>query len=175
MATTFQRDKVRLVFGAMDADGDGLLRESDFDALARRWAQTRVAGDEERLTAIMRGWWRLLAARSRDPESVAMEDVLTVVDLLGQLPDEVIGTAEAMFDAVDEDRDGRICPAEYQRMIEAWNGRPTDTTAAFARLDLDGDGTLSRREFARHWSEFWAGDDPDAPGSHVFGPPRPQE
>jgi Ca2+-binding EF-hand superfamily protein len=171
MASTFQRGKVQLVFGAMDADGDGALRESDFDALAGRWASIRAAGDAERLTAIMHGWWITLAERSRDPESVTLDDVLTVVDLLGKMPDAVDATAEAMFDAIDEDGDDRISPAEYQRMIEAWNGSPTDTAAIFARLDADGDGTVSRTEFIRHWREFWAGDDPTAPGTHVFGTP----
>ncbi|MEU4549219.1 EF-hand domain-containing protein [Nonomuraea dietziae] len=171
MASTFQRGKVELVFSAMDADGDGILHESDFEALARRWASVRAAGDAERLTAIMHGWWGTLAARSRDPESVAVEDVLTVVDQLGQMPDAVAATAEVMFEAVDEDGDGRISPAEYQRMIEAWNGRSTDTAAVFARLDADGDGAISRAEFILHWREFWAGDDPAAPGTHVFGTP----
>ncbi|MEV6864115.1 hypothetical protein AB0M44_24300 [Streptosporangium subroseum] len=36
-------------------------------------------------------------------------------------------------------------------------------------MDLDGDGHLTRDEFRTHWTEFWAGDDPDAPGSYVFG------
>lgn len=119
----------------------------------------------------MHGWWITLAERSRDPESVTLDDVLTVVDLLGRMPDAVDATAEAMFDAIDEDGDDRISPAEYQRMIEAWNGSPTDTAAIFARLDADGDGTVSRTEFIRHWREFWAGDDPTAPGTHVFGTP----
>lgn len=171
MASTFQRGKVELVFSAMDADGDGILRESDFEALARRWASVRAAGDEERLRSIMHGWWGTLAASSRDPESVAVEDVLTVVDLLGRMPDAVAATAEVMFEAVDEDGDGRISPAEYRRMIEAWNGRSTDTAAVFSRLDADGDGTISRAEFVLHWSEFWSGDDPEAPGAHVFGAP----
>ncbi|MEV4220456.1 EF-hand domain-containing protein [Nonomuraea sp. NPDC049725] len=171
MASTFQRGKVQLVFSAMDADGDGALRESDFDDLARRWAAIRRAGDTERLTAVMRGWWGTLAAHSRDPESVTLDDVLTVVDVLGEMPGAVDATAEAMFDAIDEDGDGRISPAEYRRMIEAWNGGPTDTTAAFARLDADGDGAVSRTEFILHWGEFWAGDDPAAPGTHVFGTP----
>ncbi|WP_327085415.1 EF-hand domain-containing protein [Nonomuraea sp. NBC_01738] len=196
MASTFQRSKIELVFRAMDTDGDGRLRESDFAALARRWASVRAArpttadhttadhtagdheaadraavGDEERLSGIMHGWWGTLAGRARDPESVTVDDVLTVVDLLGQMPGAVTATAEAMFEAVDEDGDGRISPAEYRRMIEAWNGRPTDTTAAFTRLDLDADGTISRAEFTGHWTEFWAGDDPAAPGSHVFGEP----
>ncbi|HSZ42512.1 MAG TPA: hypothetical protein VK817_21330 [Trebonia sp.] len=36
-------------------------------------------------------------------------------------------------------------------------------------LDLNHDGYLSGQEFTQHWTEFWAGDNPDAPGSWVFG------
>ncbi|WP_242905112.1 EF-hand domain-containing protein [Actinomadura terrae] len=169
MATPFQRDKVRLVFDALDRDGDGTLRAGDFEALARRWAATRVAGDEEHLLAAMRGWWTTLAAHSRTPDAVAIEDVLTVVDLLTTMSEAVTTTAALMFEAVDENGDGRISPAEYRQMIEAWQGGPTDVADTFALLDTDGDGVISREEFAAHWYEFWAGDDPAAPGSRVFG------
>jgi hypothetical protein len=47
----------------------------------------------------------------------------------------------------------------------------------FAAMDTDSDGylsegdfrALSRPEFTEHWTEFWAGDNPAAPGSWVFG------
>lgn len=37
MASTFQERKLRTVFAAFDADGDGYLREEDFRALVARW------------------------------------------------------------------------------------------------------------------------------------------
>jgi Ca2+-binding EF-hand superfamily protein len=84
----------------------------------------------------------------------------------------VTATADAMFEAVDENGDGEISAAEYRRLIEAWTGREADTGEVFGLLDLNGDGHLSKTEFAEHWTEFWAGDDPDAPGSWVFGKGR---
>lgn len=171
MASEFQRAKIAGVFTAMDADGDGFLDESDFTALADRWTAIRGNADQERLRAFMLGWWdTLLAASDLDRDAkVTLDDVLTVVDRLGTMPDAVTGTADAMFEAVDEDGDGRVTAAEYERMIEAWTGRPAGTAEVFPVLDANGDGHLSRAEFRRHWTEFWAGDDPSAPGTWVFG------
>lgn len=168
MASDFQYQKVARVFGAMDTDGDGYLTEGDFRALTTRWIALRGEGDHTRLAAIMMGWWTTLRDAA-GTDQVTIEDVLAVVDQLGQMPQAVTGTAEAMFEAVDENGDGRISPAEYRRLIEAWNGRETDTAEAFALLDLNHDGHLSRSEFTGHWTEFWAGDNPAAPGSWIFG------
>jgi len=41
---------------------------------------------------------------------------------------------------------------------------------AFERLDLDGDGVISKDEFARLYLEFFTSEDPEAPGSWFWGP-----
>jgi Ca2+-binding EF-hand superfamily protein len=168
MASEFQRSKITGVFEAMDADGDGYLTESDFRALTARWVALRGEGDHTRLAEIMMGWWGTLRDAAGTSQ-VAIEDVLTVVDRLGEMPEAVAGTAYAMFEAVDENGDGHISKGEYRQLVEAWNGRETNTDEVFALLDLNHDGHLSRQEFTVHWTEFWAGDDPSAPGSWVFG------
>ncbi len=172
MASDLQRRKISGVFAAMDVDGDGFLQERDFQALADRWARQRGPGDGPRLTGIMLSWWTTLLAASdldRD-DKVSLEEVLLVVDKLPDTPEAVIATADAMFEAIDENHDDLISAAEYRRLIEVWNGRPTDTDATFPLPDSDGDGMLSRNEFAALWLEFWAGDDAGAPGTLVFGP-----
>ncbi|GAA3036010.1 EF-hand domain-containing protein [Actinokineospora globicatena] len=174
MASGFQRDKITAVFTAMDHDGDGLLTETDFAALTDRWCRERGAApgstDHQRIATIMLGWWHTLRAAAGGADQATIDDVLGVVDQLSAAPDAVTETALAMFDAVDEDRDGRITPAEHQRLVDVWNGRPTPLGDAFHTLDLDANGTLSRAEFTTLWTEFWAGDDPTAPGSALFGP-----
>ncbi|MET0136531.1 MAG: EF-hand domain-containing protein [Kibdelosporangium sp.] len=172
MASDLQRRKVAGVFEAMDANGDGFLDESDFSALADRWTAVRGPGDHERLRATMLGWWAtLLAASDQDRDNkVTLDEVLLVVDRLPTMPAAVTATADAMFEAIDEDRDGMISSGEYRRLIEVWNGRATDTDVTFPMLDGDGDGKLSRAEFTELWLEFWAGDDAAAPGTFVFGP-----
>ncbi|HZE30598.1 MAG TPA: EF-hand domain-containing protein [Actinoallomurus sp.] len=171
MASEFQRRKIAGVFTAMDVDGDGLLRESDFAALTARWTAIRGVGDHTRLTAIMMGWWEALRAASDldGDEKVTLDEVLVLSDRLGEMSGAVRDTAEAMFEAIDENADGRISAEEYNRLIEGWNGRPTDTDEVFPLLDLDGDGHISQEGFVRLWTEFWSGDDPEAPGTWVFG------
>lgn len=175
MASDLQRRKVTRVFRAMDVNGDGLLEEADFVALTERWARIRDAapGSPEhlRLIDIMMGWWRTLLATSRSAprDKVSAADVLAVVDQLAGMPHQVAATAMTMFEAIDEDGDGMISAAEYNRLIEGWTGRETNTDEIFGVLDSDGDGYLSRDEFRALWEEFWAGDDPAAPGTWVFG------
>ena len=175
MASELQRRKIAGVFNAMDVDGDGFLEEEDFETLAKRWTAVRdlAPGDPDhaRLTAIMMGWWEvLLAASDLDRDNKAtLDEVLLVVDRLPGMLDAVEATATAMFQAVDRNGDDVISAEEYRELIETWNGRPTDTDAIFHRLDLDGDGRLSRAEFISFWIEFWVGDDPTSPGTWVFG------
>jgi Ca2+-binding EF-hand superfamily protein len=172
MASDFQRRKVAGVFNAMDVDNDGFLEREDFAALTERWVETRA--DRERVTTIMMGWWDVLLAASdlnRD-NKVTLDEVLLVVDRLPTMLEAVTATADAMFEAIDENADGRIDAGEYRRLIETWNGVETNTDAIFPKLDLDGDGCISHKEFTELWTEFWVGDNPDSPGSLVFGPVR---
>ena len=173
MASDFQRRKIASVFDAMDRDARGFLVEGDFEALAARWTSLRglTPGSDQYtlLQTIMLGWWTALSSAAEGGERVTIDDVLAVVDQLPNMADAVNATADAMFEATDENADGRISRAEYRQLIEAWNGRETDTDEIYALLDLDGDGYISREEFRRLWTQFWAGDDPQDPGTWVFG------
>jgi EF hand domain-containing protein len=173
MASEFQRRKVSGVFDAMDQDGRGYLVERDFEALAARWTTLRgltpESGQYARLRAVMVGWWASLSSAGPDRDRALLDDVMAVVDQLPQMADAVHATADAMFEAIDENADDRISRAEYRQLIEAWTGTETDTDEIFPLLDLDGDGHITRDEFRLLWTQFWAGDDPRSPGTWVFG------
>ncbi|MGV9388107.1 EF-hand domain-containing protein [Streptomyces olivaceus] len=179
MASGFQRAKVQVMFDAFDADGNGCLDEDDFEALAARWGRMpRVAGDPElaqRVRSVMMGWWEHLSAVGETAGSgrVDMDALMAMVDRLPAMAPTVTATADTVFDAVDENADGRISRAEHQKLIDTWHGRRTPTQHVFDRLDQDGDGHLSRPEFAVLWTQFWISDDPAEPGNLMCGPLPP--
>ncbi|GGY51443.1 EF-hand domain-containing protein [Streptomyces omiyaensis] len=176
MASEFQRDKLVNMFRAFDADRNGHLDRTDFEALAERWRRLpRVrtgAGLAARVDAVMLGWWDRLAAHvDTDGDGrIDLDELLAMVDLLPTLREEVAATAETVFDAVDENGDGRISPAEHQRLVDTWHGESVDVTGVFGLLDQDGDGHLSRPEFTALWIQFWTSDDPAEPGNQLCGP-----
>ncbi|WP_367125125.1 EF-hand domain-containing protein [Streptomyces phytohabitans] len=185
MASEFQRNKIQAMFQAFDTDDDGRLDEADFDALAARWHELpRVAAEPElaaRVDTVVLGWWRDLsaAADTNGDGNVDLDEILAMVDRLPDMRDAVTATADALFDAVDENADHRISRAEHQRLVDTWHGRSTATGDVFTHLDQDGDGHLSRPEFATLWTQFWISDDPTDPGNLTCGPlpatPRPPD
>nr|WP_168720771.1 EF-hand domain-containing protein [Streptomyces sp. SAT1]ANO42622.1 calcium sensor EFh [Streptomyces sp. SAT1] len=176
MATEFQRDKLANMFRAFDADDNGYLDERDFQALAERWKELpRVREGSElatRVDTVVRGWWDLLAAHvdTDHDGKVDLDEILAMVDLLPTMREGVAATAETVFDAVDENGDGRISPAEHRRLVDTWHGESVDTAGVFDHLDQDGDGCLSRPEFTALWIQFWTSADPSDPGNQLFGP-----
>jgi Ca2+-binding EF-hand superfamily protein len=110
-----------------------------------------------------------MSDQDRD-DKVTLDEVMLVVDRLDTMDAEVVATADAMFEAVDEDADGVIAVREHKQAVKAWKGTDAGVEEVFERLDLDGDGRLSRAEFRELWSDFWRGDDTASPGQWVFGP-----
>ncbi|MET9359405.1 EF-hand domain-containing protein [Streptomyces sp. NPDC006632] len=175
MASAFQVHKLKGMFAAFDADGDGCLREEDFTALVARWRRMPAVapGTElhERVEALLMGWWAALldAGNTKGDGTVDMSEFLGLVDELPARVAEVTATADTLFDAVDANRDGRIDADEHRTLVETWNGRPVDMAGVFELLDLNGDGHLSREEFALLWRQFWISDDPAEPGNWLCG------
>ncbi|MFF4317850.1 EF-hand domain-containing protein [Streptomyces sp. NPDC001568] len=175
MASAFQERKLRGMFAAFDADGDGYLREEDFTALVTRWSRLPAVGPgtdlRRRVEALLMGWWAALleAGDANGDGAVDMGELLSLVDQLPAMVSDVTATADTVFDAVDANGDGRISPEEHRGLVETWNGQPTDLTGVFELLDLNGDGHLSREEFAQLWLQFWTSDDPAEPGNWLCG------
>ncbi|MFK4540577.1 hypothetical protein RKD29_000173 [Streptomyces tendae] len=165
-----------------DTDGNGFLEEGDFEALAARWSRLpRVAASPElsvRVRGVMTGWWQELsaaAAAAADPSRPgrgSMDELMTVIERLPAMAEAVPAPADTIFEAVDENGDGRISRDAHQRLVAPWHGRSM-ATDVFDRLGQDGDGYLGRAEFALLWTQFWISDDPTEHGNAMCGPVAP--
>ena len=175
MASAFQERKLKGMFAAFDADGDGYLREEDFSALTTRWSRLPgVAPGTElsaRVETLLMGWWTALleTGDANGDGTVDLGEVLLLVDKLPTMAEVVTATADTLFEAVDANGDGRISPEEHRRLVETWNGQPVDMTGIFQLLDQNNDGHLSRAGFAQLWQQFWTSDDPAEPGNWLCG------
>jgi Ca2+-binding EF-hand superfamily protein len=78
--------------------------------------------------------------------------------------------AEGFFHVIDADGDGVIGPSEYRELMASLAIDATVADESFAKIDLDGDGQLSLDEYVQLYVEFFTSDDPDAPGSWLWGP-----
>jgi len=77
---------------------------------------------------------------------------------------------QLIFDVFDPDGDGTISAQEYRGLATIFNIDPTQADEIFLRLDLSGDGSISREEFTQLWIDFWYSEDKNAAGNWMFGP-----
>ncbi len=67
------------------------------------------------------------------------------------------------------DDDGQITLSDYKAYFKAWGLDEAQAEPAFSRLDLSGDGTLSRTSFTLFGSNFYMSDEENVPGNWLFG------
>ena len=66
---------------------------------------------------------------------------------------------------------GRIGAAEHEAFLRAFNASDDQIRTAFAHLDLSRQGAITREQFADLVDQFFRSDDPDVPGTWLFGEP----
>ena len=71
---------------------------------------------------------------------------------------------------MDRDADGQITFEDHALYFEAWGMDRDLAEQVFSKMDLSGDGHVSRSSFIQFNSNFFMSDDPHLPGSQLFGP-----
>ena len=178
MLSAFRRAKLAHQFRIYDTNADGVLERTDLLRVADALAAAR--GDEpgsaayQTLSAHYEELWAPLQRRAGGAlhakvtleaylawHAEVLADVATYEEALGAM-------AGLLFDVFDEDGDGVVYLAEYERFARA-TGIPGTPASWFPRLDLDGDGRLTRNEVRALSEQFYFSDDPQAPGNWFYG------
>ncbi|MFB7294018.1 EF-hand domain-containing protein [Actinacidiphila glaucinigra] len=179
MTTTVQdviTAKLQRQFELLDTNHDGHLDWSDYQQLADRYIQAyRLGKDDRRARALYSFfqvyWLELLRHAGVDGDRLSREQFV-IANRLASIDTSRLnladGAGHVMFDVIDVDGDNEISKDEYARFLrDVWQ---TDASlATFIQLDTDGDGAISRHEFIRAVREHFLSNDPDAPGSILFG------
>ncbi|MEU7719386.1 EF-hand domain-containing protein [Streptomyces tibetensis] len=178
--TALQDLKYGRWFRGADVDGDGFITQQDVRMMSERYiAARRTAPDSttaRRLTAGMDEFWtNVIAPLDRDGDGKVdlremVEGFKQALTDPAQYPQQIEPVTNCFFDLVDLDGNGKIEQDEFQLMFNSVSGAPREDCAeVFAALDRDGSGALDRAEFHQAVSEFFYGNDPEAPANHLFG------
>lgn len=171
--------KLTHFFNVMDHDRDGRVTREDLERVAGNLATLRgLAEDSAEYASFRVGFDSYavgLLAGAGGPGGLTLDAWLSYNAQL--LADEARFeataslAAAAMFALMDANGDGVINLDEYRQWMSAWGIDPDDhADEVFGKLDLNGDGTLSRGEVLGLVRDFFYSDDPDAPGNWALGP-----
>ena len=173
--------KMKSAFNWLDADGDGYLTEKDFISWTTEMANLFPDMTEEQkklmVSNISDVWNNTFRGKEKGPDFKMTEDMYieTQFWLVGQEGAENMLRQKwsNTFTVMDVNQDGVISKAEHQRFFDAWNKvkDPVHATVAFAAIDEDMDGVITRDEYVNaaveHQFNFT---DETKRSKHFFGP-----
>jgi Ca2+-binding EF-hand superfamily protein len=174
MVSELRRRKMVGMFNATDVNKNGVLDREDFLLCGAKYAAHNGWADgtpeSDGMRDFFAGWWDgFSAAADADKDgAVSADEFVTAFTSFDR--DTLAPAAMVLFDAVDPSGDGVITPAEYRSFLAIYQVDAPRADEVFARLDLDGDGQVSRDEFASLWMEFCFSEDESSPGNWLFGP-----
>jgi hypothetical protein len=177
MLSPFRRRKNALIFYRFDQSKDGLVRADDIETWGQEEAKhLNIAQGSPQYDTLMETYrqvWLLFfkAFDTDNDNAVTLDDFFEniVVFQEPEAREQVMSAHEALFDVLDLDDDGRIELNEYTAFVKPLGSSEQDASRAFRHLDRDGDGFISRDEFAQALYDYFHSDDRSAPGNWFFG------
>ncbi|WP_304451740.1 EF-hand domain-containing protein [Nocardiopsis sp. YSL2] len=165
------------LFDTLDSDNDASITWDDYKRLVDRYVKGYSLDEGDRRTQAIQAsyhmlWLELLRHSSAFQPSLDREAFVNALHAASEDRSRfnmTEGVAEAAFDLLDTDDDGRISEAEYVEYAEVLGVAVDTAWERFKALDTDGDGFISREEFVLSAREFLFGDDTDSAGGFVFG------
>jgi len=192
MLTDFQKRKLMKLFSMYDACNLGVLKISDFEQLAQRLADVRgwqpdTMPYEDITSKYLLLWNRMRSeikhkvlsqenieeATTQIRSQVSLEEWFIYYDIVLNDPsyhEETLALTETVFTVVDTDESGHLDQQEWANFFRVYNIPVIYVAETFTRIDLDGNGVLTKDEVLTMIKEFYFSNDPEASGNYMFGP-----
>ncbi len=196
MLTEFQKRKLMKLFSMYDACNLGVLKISDFELLAQRLADLRGWKEDSNHYRDISGKFIYLWNRIRseiknvynsqphilnNPDAwntqirsqVSVEEWFTYFEVVlnnQNYKAEILALSDAIFSVIDTDESGHLDKSEWAELFRVYNISVIYVDETFAKIDIDGDGNLSKDEVMSMIEEFYYSNDPESAGSYMFGP-----
>lgn len=173
-----KRAKLTHYFRAMDVTGDGLIREADYLAAADRVISVLEmdpeSGDAQALKAGYERLWKTIEQADADGDHAVTVDEWVDLHYRLSLDTEqfeavIVERGQVIIRIFDRDHDDRISLDDWQLFFRTIGFSEENFETAFRKLDRNANGYLTVDEIVSAGREFFASDDPDAPGNWLYG------
>ncbi|WP_033341995.1 EF-hand domain-containing protein [Catenuloplanes japonicus] len=167
-ATATQKQRLEQRFQLWDANGDGAIDRSDYEAEAHRilksFQESPTSPKGAAVVSAYQNLWKISAEQggigqdgSLDPEAFQKASEAAMLDKGDAGFDRALApTIQAVADLCDEDGDGQVDRGEFARWINAI-GVEADPIQLFNQLDTNGSGTLTTDELVQAVKDYHAG------------------
>ncbi|WP_017603567.1 EF-hand domain-containing protein [Nocardiopsis alkaliphila] len=165
------------LFDVLDIDDDKVVTWDDYQRLVNRYVTGYgLEAQEPRARAIQSAyealWGKLVDLSGGEEGRLDRERFVAAIHAVSEdrtRSNAAEAVAEAIFDLLDADGDGRISEVEFLIYANALGAEEVSARKRFAHVDTDGDGDIDREEFVLSARRYLFGGDIDSPGGFVFG------
>ncbi|WP_234322550.1 EF-hand domain-containing protein [Streptomyces sp. NRRL S-350] len=147
------------IYAMLDTDGDGVASRHDYFVRIERTRQATGRDDDDPLVTAARTTgeraWAAMDANGDGVMTYPEYEAWVDADKFDTVCQYALG---ALFDLADADQDGTLDRTEFTTLRRALGNRADNADAAFAALDGDGDGRVSRQEYLASIRAYVTGD-----------------
>jgi Ca2+-binding EF-hand superfamily protein len=174
------RKRLVRFYNVYDADGNGVITQADAELSLNNLAALRnykvgTPEYESFRAGFLIYWNDLLKAADADQNSeITLEEWLKYHENLlsdkSRALQTILPSVFAMFDVMDSDGNGSITMGEYKNFMHAF-GVPEKWIGedVFQKLDLNKDGSISKKELGDVVDQMYFNPDPSCAGNVLFG------
>lgn len=175
----FRKKKLLYVFNVFfDVNQSGEIDTKDFELAIEKICTLRgwPAGhpkNAETYDIMLKIWEGLRSKADKDNDGqVSVDEWCNMWDAYAKNTSAALDWQqrymEFMFDLEDASTDGTIDAQEFASVCASYGPDKNECELAFKKMSK-GAVEVDREEFAKLWKEYFASEDPNAPGNFIFG------